>query len=86
MFIQKFKIYSDSNYKPTNPSVIGYQTVMPWLYFSHMTHEDLASIYAYLQSLPPINNTIVKVTNTKEEVEAKEKAEAKAEEQGEAEI
>ncbi len=77
MFIQRFKMYSDSTYKPSTPDVIGYQTVMPWLYFSHMTNEDLASIYAYLRSLPPADHTVVKVTNTKEEAAAKEKTEAK---------
>jgi mono/diheme cytochrome c family protein len=31
---------------------------MPWNWYRSMTDEDLKSIYAYLQSLPPINNPI----------------------------
>ncbi len=31
---------------------------MPWNWYRNMTDEDLKSIFAYLQSLPPINNPI----------------------------
>jgi len=31
---------------------------MPWYWYRNMTDEDLKSIYAYLQSLPAINNPI----------------------------
>ena len=31
---------------------------MPWYWYRNMTDEDLKSIFAYLQSLPPINNPI----------------------------
>lgn len=31
---------------------------MPWYWYRFMTDEDLKAVYAYLQSLPPINNPI----------------------------
>lgn len=31
---------------------------MPWVWYRNMTEDDLKAIYAYLQSLPPINNAI----------------------------
>ena len=35
---------------------------MPWNWYMNMTDEDLKGIYAYLQSLPPINNPIPEPT------------------------
>ena len=31
---------------------------MPWQFLSKMTDDDLKAVYAYLQSLPPINNKV----------------------------
>jgi hypothetical protein len=31
---------------------------MPWNWYKNMTDEDLKAVFAYLQSLPPINNPI----------------------------
>ena len=31
---------------------------MPWTEFAHMTDDDLKAIFAYLQSLPPIENAV----------------------------
>ena len=31
---------------------------MPWIWYRNMTDDDLKAVYAYLQSLPPINNPI----------------------------
>ncbi|GJM32095.1 MAG: hypothetical protein DHS20C18_10960 [Saprospiraceae bacterium] len=33
---------------------------MPWFIYKNMTDEDLKSIFAFLQTLPPINNTVAK--------------------------
>ncbi len=32
---------------------------MPWLYYRNMTDEDLAAIWAFLQSIPPVRNDVV---------------------------
>jgi hypothetical protein len=31
---------------------------MPWFWYRYMTDEDLSAMYAYLQSLPPIENPV----------------------------
>jgi hypothetical protein len=31
---------------------------MPWIWYRFMTDDDLKAVYAYLQSLPPVNNPI----------------------------
>ncbi len=37
-------------------------TMMPWLMYSTMKEEDLKAIYAYLQSLEPLSNQVIKFT------------------------
>lgn len=32
--------------------------LMPWQGFSHMTDEDLRSVFAYLKSIPPVKNNV----------------------------
>jgi mono/diheme cytochrome c family protein len=49
--IRTGKHMGDPNGRPIMPP-------MPWSFFSQMTDEDLKSIYAYLKSLPPINNRV----------------------------
>lgn len=59
-FIQRFKIYSDSAY--SNPSVNAgeFNTMMPWTMYSRMERGDLAAIYAYLKTVKPMENSVVK--------------------------
>lgn len=59
-FVQRFKTYADSGY--VNPTVEpgAFQTIMPWMMYSKMKSEDLAAIYAYLQSIDPVKNQITK--------------------------
>ncbi|MEP6794872.1 MAG: cytochrome c [Saprospiraceae bacterium] len=61
MFLKKFKDFADSNYVAPKISEIGYQTLMPWTSFAQMTNEDLSSIYAYLKTLHPVDNFVLKV-------------------------
>lgn len=58
MFVARFKQYADSSY--VNPPVgpREFQTVMPWTMYSGMTTEDLDAMFAYLQTIEPINNNI----------------------------
>jgi len=35
-------------------------TIMPWMMYATMEEEDLKAIYAYLQSLEPIDHPIEK--------------------------
>ena len=59
-FLARFKMYADSAYVPPPVQPGEFQTVMPWTSYSKMTDEDLKAIFAYLRSVPAINNKVVK--------------------------
>lgn len=61
-FVNKFKSYRDSAalYK-MEPNTLN--SLMPWFAFSNMTDQDLKNIYAYLKTLTPVFNPVVKFTN-----------------------
>lgn len=61
-FIKRFKAYADSAGSHIPYVKGGPQTVMPWAIYAGMTEEDLAAIYAYLQTVPTIKNSIQKFT------------------------
>lgn len=63
MFVQKFKMYADSSYKSRTPAEVGYQTIMPWTMYAQMTEEDLSAIYAYLKTVPAVENKVEKFTS-----------------------
>lgn len=63
-FIAKFKFYTDSAFVPHKVGDGEFQTIMPWMMYAGMTEEDLGAIFAYLQSLEPIDNTVEKFTAT----------------------
>jgi len=59
VFIAKFKHYADSNYKSEKVGMTLQNTVMPWTMYAGMTENDLAAIYAYLNSLKPNPNKVL---------------------------
>ena len=59
-FVARFKMYADSAYVPAIVNPGEFNTMMPWNYYSHIKEEDLKAIFAYLQSIPPIENMVVK--------------------------
>ncbi len=60
MFVARFKMYADSSYVPPVIPPGEFNTIMPWTMYAHMTEEDLSAIYAYLKTVTPIENTVVK--------------------------
>jgi hypothetical protein len=59
-FLDRFHAY-DPNVNPSMPVGKGMiQTIMPWTMYAGMTDEDLSAIYAYLRSLDPVSNKVVK--------------------------
>lgn len=62
-FLQRFKIYSDSAYKPVDVKDGEFNTVMPWTRFSTMKTEDLKAIYAYLRTIKPVKHKVIKFSN-----------------------
>ena len=59
-FIARFKMYNDSSYVPVSVKPGEFQTPMPWTMYAGMNADDLAAIYAYLQSLKPVENRVIK--------------------------
>jgi len=59
MFVQRFKMYGD-HYMPEKVAPGEFQTIMPWVMYSGMKEADLEAIFAYLQSLPPVENYVEK--------------------------
>ncbi len=53
MFVGRFKAYVDSNYVPQKYTEKDIPTPMPWVMYGGMEEEDLAAIFAYLQTLAP---------------------------------
>jgi mono/diheme cytochrome c family protein len=61
-FVNRFKIYSDSSFKPQLVKAGGFNTIMPWLTYTSMTKEDLAAIYTFLKQVKTIKNKVVNFT------------------------
>ena len=59
-FLARFKMYADSSYVPHSVNPGEFNTMMPWAYYSRMKEDDLKAIFAYLQSIKPVENMIVK--------------------------
>lgn len=59
-FINRFKMYADSSYTPPSVKPGEFNTIMPWVMYASMTTEDLSAIFAYLKTLPPRKNMVVK--------------------------
>lgn len=60
-FIARFRAFPDEN-KASHVNSTDFQTIMPWWNYSKLTDADLASIYAYLRTVKPVNNKVVKFT------------------------
>ena len=58
MFIAKFRTNASKENLATTPG--KFNTLMPWSFFGTMRDHDLKSIYAYLKTIKPISNKIVK--------------------------
>jgi len=57
MFVSYFKAFVDSAFVPHEVGE-GFNTIMPWTVYGRMHEEDLKAIYAYLQSLAPIESQV----------------------------
>lgn len=60
MFVNRFKSYTDSTYKPADIKPGEFNTVMPWTVYGNMKTEDLKAIYAYLRTVKPVKNKVEK--------------------------
>ncbi|TGN17406.1 cytochrome C [Leptospira idonii] len=59
-FVNLFKSFDSKTYKPHVVEKEGYNTIMPWGMYGNMTKEDLSAIFAYLQTVKPIRNEVIR--------------------------
>ena len=59
MFVNRFQLNADgSQQRSVGPN--EFQTIMPWTMYGKMKRSDLEAIYAYLRTVAPVENRIVK--------------------------
>lgn len=61
-FVSLFKAHSDSATLNTKLNPGDFNSIMPWTMFGKMHDEDLKAIFAYLKTVKPISNNVVKFT------------------------
>ncbi|UZD22755.1 cytochrome c [Algoriphagus halophytocola] len=62
LFVGRFKQYLDSGYHLPQVAPGEFNSIMPWVMYAGMKEEDLKAIYAYLKTVEPISNSVVKFT------------------------
>ncbi len=63
MFIARFKAFSNPK-EASKVNAGDFQTVMPWWSYSGMSENELSAIYAYLKTIKPIHNQVVKFSGS----------------------
>ncbi|MEO7989105.1 MAG: c-type cytochrome [Chryseolinea sp.] len=58
--VVKSDYYANSSYTTPNVKPGEYNTIMPWTMYAYMTEQDLRAIYAYLRTVKPVKNSVVK--------------------------
>lgn len=61
-FVNKFKTFADSSYQHQTVGPNEFNSVMPWTMYAGVKEEDLKAIYAFLMTLKPIKNKVVRFT------------------------
>ena len=59
-FLDRFRTNTDSAMMSRTIKPGEFNSIMPWTMYARMTQEDLKAIYAYLKTVKPISNTVVK--------------------------
>lgn len=62
MFVQRFKMYSDSAYVIPSVTPADFNSIMPWTMYTHMEEDDLKAIFAYLKTVTPLENVVERFT------------------------
>ena len=60
-FVARFKAYVDSSYVSPKVAPGEINTPMPWVMYAGMKEEDLGAIYAYLNTVKPIDHQVVRL-------------------------
>jgi len=67
MFVAFFRSRSDSLSINTKVAPGTFNTIMPWSMYGGMKEKDLRAIFAYLQTMKPIRNTVTRFTSFREQ-------------------
>lgn len=59
-FVARFKAYVDSNYVSARIAPGELNTPMPWTMYAGMKEQDLTAIFAYLNTIKPIENKVLR--------------------------
>lgn len=59
-FTARFKMYAGAGYKPQGLGKGDLNTPMPWAMYAGMKESDLHALYAYLATLKPIKNEVMR--------------------------
>jgi len=62
-FVKKFKYYNPVVAKNIIMKEGGMQSVMPWTMYNGMTETDLKAVFAYLRTLNPVRNLVMRFTS-----------------------
>jgi len=62
VFVSLFQAHSDSATLNTKLNPGDFNSIMPWTMYGKMNEEDLKAIFAYLKTVAPIKNEVVKFT------------------------
>lgn len=60
-FVKRFKVFADSQYVSPALQPGELNTPMPWTMYAGMKEKDLEAIYAYLKTVKPIDNAVVRI-------------------------
>ncbi len=63
-FIFRFRSYDLSTFVPHVLIKGQMQTIMPWTMYAGMDTTDLAAVYKYIHTLPPIQSRVAKSVNS----------------------
>jgi mono/diheme cytochrome c family protein len=64
-FVKMFKSRSDSTVLSRKLAPGEFNSIMPWYMYGNMHDEDLKAIFAYLKTVKPITNKVIKYSPTK---------------------
>ena len=62
-FVSRFMQYANGSAKPVAVKPGDFQTIMPWWKYGGMHKQDLEAMYAYLYTITPVSNKVVKFEN-----------------------
>ncbi len=61
-FLDRFQLYRDPAKAHRSVSTTDFNSVMPWTMYAGMKDNDLKAIFAYLKTVKPVSNSVVKFT------------------------